>query len=455
MKFHPKAHSFQKRATEFGLQKGCCYYMIDMGLGKTLISLMNQHNINEPVLVVAPLRVAYSTWPTEIEKWFPDKTYEVLHGPEKDWRITKVPTADFYIMNPEGTLWLERIGSRFKFPFKHLVIDEGSMWKSHGTKRFKAMRRLLSKFKYRYILSGTPSPQGLMDLWSQYYLLDGGERLGRSIGKFRDRYFNAHLVNGMFWAYTPKKGAFEVIMQKVEDITFRLSAEDYLELPELLNNEIRLMFPLELQKQYNKFEKEFLYEHEGIEVEAFNTASLSSKLRQFVQGALYTGEGNPRPFEVVHELKLNALKSLVEETNQPILCAIQFRFEIEMISAAFQKSLGSIPYIGGGISAKRGAEIIEKWNRREIPLLLCHPASLSHGANLQTGGNIILWYSLPWSLEHYLQLIKRLHRQGQERTVIVHHLIMEGTIDEQVAKALQRKDRVQTAVLEYFRGKYA
>jgi len=443
---HPKAHKYQVSATKFALDQKACYWMIDMGLGKTLITLMAEVNIQEPMLVIAPLRPLYSTWPEEVEKWFPGLKVSILHGKDKDYNF--IQKADIYLMNPEGITWLAKKLERFKPPFKHLAIDEGSMWKSHSTKRFKAMRKMRSLFKHIFILSGTPSPQGLMDLWSQYYILDGGQRLERTISKFRDKYFNMILINNQFPQYTPKQGAFEAIMDKIKDITVRLEADDYLEMPELINNTIELEMPKELMRQYKDFEKEFVYEYGDIEVEAFNTAALSSKLRQFVQGGLYTGEGAERTWHQVHDIRIKALEALIEESGQPILCAIQFKFELEMLRKAF----GEVPYIGGGVSASRGAEILANWNRREIPLLVCHPAALSHGANLQTGGNIILWYGLTWSLEQYQQLIKRLHRQGQNQGVVVHHFVMSGTIDTRVAKALIAKENVQKAVLDYMKG---
>ena len=444
---HIKAHKYQVAATKFALDQRVCYWMIDMGLGKTLITLMAQVNIKEPILVIAPLRPLYSTWPAEVQKWFPHLKVSILHGKDKDYNF--IQDADIYLMNPEGIKWLAKKLERFKAPFKHLAIDEGSMWKSQATGRFKIMRKLRSTFEHIFILSGTPSPQGLMDLWSQYYILDGGERLERTIGRFRDKYFNMILINNQFPQYSPKQGAFEAIMEKIKDITVRLEAQDYIEMPELINNTITLEMPAPLMKEYKLFEKEFVYEHGDIEVEAFNTAALSSKLRQFVQGGLYSGEGSERTWHQVHDIRLKALEALIEESGQPILCAIQFKFELEMLRKKFG---ATVPYIGGGVSAKDGATILDAWNRREIPLLVCHPAALSHGANLQTGGNIILWYGLTWSLEQYLQLIARLYRQGQTKGVVVHHFVMDGTIDARVAKALIAKENVQQAVLDYMKG---
>lgn len=445
---HKSAHEYQTRAAKFGLEASSCYWMIDMGLGKTLISLICHHNLKEPMLVVAPLRPLYSTWPAEAEKWFPGLKVVMLHGTDKDYNYLQ--PADIYLINPEGFKWLESKMAKIPAPFKHLVIDEGSIWKSSATARFKIIRRLRPKFKHKYILSGTPCPQSLMDLWSQYYILDGGKRLGKNITAFRNKYFNLFLVNNQFPQYTPKEGAMEAIMEAVSDITFRLSAEDYLELPELTNNVIELEMPAKLQKEYKRFEKEFILSQESFEVEAFNAATLSSKLRQFVQGGLYVDTENGRTYEVLHNIRLRALEQLIEESGQPILCAIQFKFELEMLRNTF----GNIPYVGGGVSAAEGTRIIDRWNKREIPLLVCHPKALSHGANLQTGGNIILWYGLTWSLEQYLQLIKRLHRQGQTNGVIVHHFVMKNTIDSRVAAALMAKQNVQDAVLDYFRGRH-
>lgn len=445
--FHPKAHQYQVKAVEFALNAEVCYWMIDMGLGKTLITLMAGANIKEPILVVSPLRPLYSTWPAEVQKWFSGLKVVMLHGKDKDYNFQQ--KGDIYLINPEGIIWLEKKLTRFKAPFKHLAIDEGSMWKAHNTQRFKALRRMLHGFKHRFILSGTPSPEGLMNLWSQYYILDGGKRLGRSIGHYRNKYFDLFMVNNQFPQYTPKPGALEAVMEAVADITYRLDASDYIELPELINNVIPLELPVSLFKKYKEFEKEFILEYGDLEVEAFNAASLSCKLRQFVQGGIYNGEGKDRTWTQLHDIRLKALETLIEETSQPILCAIQFKFELELLRERF----GNIPFIGGGVSAKEGEAIINRWNAGEVPLLLCHPKSLSHGANLQTGGHIILWYGLTWSLEQYLQLIKRLHRQGQEKGVIVHHFVMQRTIDTRVASALMNKENVQKAILDYLRGK--
>ena len=447
MNTHPLAHKYQTEAAQFGLSTSMAYWMIDMGLGKTLITLITQDNIDEPMLICAPLRPLYSTWPEEIEKWFPGKTFLFLHGKDKDFNYTQ--KADFYLINPEGFKWLESKMERLKPKFKHLAIDEGSMWKSATTARFKIMKRARSAFKSKFILSGTPSPQGLMDLWSQYYILDGGQRLGRSISKFRAQYFNMVLINNQFPEYKPKDGAMEAISLAVEDITFRLDAVDYIELPELTFNTINLTLPKPLMKLYKELEKDFVLEYGDLEVEAFNAAALSSKLRQFVQGGIYHGEGTERTWEQLHTIRVEALKALIEESGQPILCAIQFKFELEMLRKAF----GNVPYVGGGITAKEGDATIKKWNRGEIPLLVCHPRALSHGANLQSGGSIILWYGLTWSLEQYLQLIKRLHRQGQTNGVVVHHFVMRDTIDTRVVKALMSKEKVQKAILDYMRDK--
>jgi SNF2 family DNA or RNA helicase len=229
-----------------------------------------------------------------------------------------------------------------------------------------------------------------------------------------------------------------------------LDADDYIKLPELIHNNINLELPRPLMKQYKQLEKEFLLEIGGSEVEAFNSASLSSKLRQFIQGGLYEGEGAERIWHNVHDVRIKALKALAEETGQPILVAIQFRFELDQIRSEF----GKVPYIGGGVPPKERSAVITRWNKREVPLLVCHPKALSHGANLQTGGSIILWYGLPWSLEQYIQLTARLHRQGQRRAVVCHHFVMSGTIDQRVVTALRNKEKVQTAVLEYLRGNH-
>lgn len=423
-----------------------------MGMGKTCISLRWIKAILPSVkgtLVIAPLRTLDSTWPDEIAKWNPELTYTILHGPQKDRRIYE--NVDIYLINYEGIAWLfDTLRRMYKtkksLPFRACILDEGSMIKSPSTKRFKLLRKLKDIFpNARMILSGTPAPNSLLDLWSQYFFLDDGERLGTAFTRFKTEHFRQVDRMGFVWALRP--GQDTVIYKKVEDITYRLDSADYITLPPRIDNIIPIKLSPKLMEQYKELEKEFFLELEGVACEVFNKATLSMKLRQFLQGALYVDEH--RNYKIVHKEKLNALKSLVEEADgQGILCAIQFKFELDMIKKVFPKA----PVIAGGTKAKDAAHYMREWNKGNIPLLLCHPASLSHGVNLQAGSHIILWYGLTWSSEQYLQLNKRLHRDGQQHAVIVHHMIVKGTVDTRVFKALEAKVKTQTEFLDYIKG---
>lgn len=462
---------YQKAALKWMLETPKSYLALDMGLGKTLITLewikalTKEHGV-KGVLVLAPLRTIHSTWPEEIKKWTPELTYTVLHGADKLTNLQK--DVDIYLMNYEGLPWLlDNLKRLFRksgaVPFRGLVIDEGSMVKSGSTKRFKILKTLCEVFPiWRTILSGTPAPNSLLDLWSQYYILDGGARLGQFVTHFKSRFFFQVDRMGFVWALRP--GANTLIYKEIEDITYRLDSEDYLDLPDRIDNVLEIELPKKSMTLYKKLEKEFFLELENAEdLEVFNAASLSMKLRQVVQGGVYTGtkvgnnlylnpegkEVKVNPHERLHKAKLNVLKALVEEANgQGILCAIQFKFELEMIRELYP----DVAVIAGGCSAIESAKHIKAWNAGELPLLVCHPSSISHGVNLQSGSHILLWYSLTWSLEQYLQLNKRLHRFGQKNVVVVHHLVAKGTVDERVMAALKAKFKGQKALLDYLKG---
>lgn len=459
-------HTYQVNALAFSVVNPRSYQALDMGMGKTLISLMWARHVlldTNAILVFAPLRTVYSSWPEEIETWAPELTYTILHGPNKDANLRK--KVDLYLINYEGQQWLFDTLKRMfaegkKIPFRALIVDEGSMCKSASTKRFKMFKVMADLFtRWRLVLSGTPRPNGSLDLWPQYYILDGGERLGKSVTQFKQEHYTQ--LDRFLWVAKP--GSDEVVREKIKDITYRLEARDYLVLPERTDNIIKVKLPTKVMKEYEQLEKDFFIQLDSADVEAHNAPSLAMKLRQFVQGAVYTDihiQGNKyqrpdgtitnkdRTFEVVHNEKLKVLKSLVEEAGgNGILCAIQFKFELKIIQKLFPKA----PVIAGGCSPKDAAKYIKAWNRGEIPLMLCHPASISHGVNLQSGGHIIVHYGLTWSLEQYMQLNARVDRQGQKHGTIIHHLICEDTVDEGILRALQGKFKGQKALLDYLR----
>ena len=325
------------------------------------------------------------------------------------------------------------------------------MIKSPTTIRFKTLKKVFPLWSdYRFCLSATPSPNGYHELWSQYYMLDKGQRLLTSYYHFRGTYF--HYTGPPLYKTTIRKGSYERIRDAIKPITFRLDANDYLNMPETIYNDIPLELPKKLRSQYKELENNFFLEFAESEATAFSAAALSMKLRQFIQGAVYT-DAKRGEFYPLHQIKIDALKELLETAaGQPILCPIQFKFERRMINEIIG---GDIPCIAGGTTPTDSSKYIHLWNKGEIPLLLCHPASLGHGVNLQAGGHIMLWFGLTWSLEHYMQLNGRLIRQGQKSSsVTVNHLMMKDTIDERVAKVLKTKNATQSMLLDALKRKY-
>lgn len=449
-------HDYQIRGKDFWLKNPRAYLAVDMGLGKTLTTLLALKEIGLPALIIAPVRTIHTTWPDEIKKWGFDLTYSIIHGPNKKAALSR--KVDIYITNFESIPYIydqlvQLVKNKRPIPFEVGIIDEGSKIKSSSTQRFKyldAMRQLFPK--YRLLLSGTPAPNTLMDLWAQYFWLTDGKALGTRLTHFRNAYFT-HVKAAFRWDLI--EGSEEEIYEKIKPYTFRLDAKDHLDLPDEIQNEICLEFPPKLKKQYKELEENFFLELENVEHEVFNKASLSMKLRQFLQGGLYydtgkvTPNGKPiRATTFVHDLKMKALIELINDTGKPVLCAIQFKFELDIIRKAFP----DVPVIVGGTPAKEATQHIRDWNAGKLPLLICHPASLSHGVNLQTGGSTICWYGMTWSLEQYLQFNARLQRQGQEETVVIHHLLFKDTIDYRVFKCIAKKNMNQRKLLDYLRN---
>jgi SNF2 family DNA or RNA helicase len=392
----------------------------------------------------------YTTWPEEIKRWAPHLTYTILHGPDKANNLHL--KKDVYLINYEGIPWLFETLKRYwtitkRMPFRAVIFDEMSLMKSAKTKRFKKMKNLIKVFpKWKLALSATPAPKSLLDIWSQFYLLDVGKRLGTAMGRYQFDHFYPTDRNQYYWVLKP--GAFDIIMNKIRDITYRLRAEDHLKLPDIIYNTIKVDLPPSTRAMYTELEKKFFIKLEGSqEIIASTKGTLSMKLRQFIQGGMYTNAERTE-WKEIHTEKLKVLKELVDTSaGQPILCAIQFRFELEMIKRLYP----DVPILAGGTSNKMANKYIKDWNEGTIPLLLCHPASISHGVNLQAAGHILLWYGMTWSPEQYRQLIGRLFRQGQKNTVIVHHLIVPRTIDTAILKAQSVRDADQKTVLEYLR----
>lgn len=393
-------------------------------------------------LVVAPIRVASYSWPAEIEKWdhLEGLKYSVAVGTAAERLAALKKPADIYLINRENVQWLIS-ESGIPFDFDMVVIDELSSFKNHQTKRFKALMKVRPKVKRIVGLTGTPSSNGLMDLWAEFRLLDMGERLGRFIGQYRTSYFRPDKQNGqVVFSYKPLPGAEKQIYGKISDITISMKSTDHLQMPELINSRYTVYLSEKEDSHYGDLKKDLVLQLPDGDITAANAASLSGKLSQMANGAVYTDAGET---VAIHGRKLDALEDIIEAANgKPVLVAYWFRHDLERITERLHKL--KIPYARLDTDSS-----IRKWNAGEIPVALIHPASAGHGLNLQSGGNTLVWFGLTWSLELYQQTVARLWRQGQaSETVVVQHIITKGTIDERIMKALSEKDTTQAALID-------
>ena len=394
----------------------------------------------QKVLVIAPLRVAQTTWQDENLKWrHLNLKINAVLGSESERLSALKKSADIYVINRENVQWLINY-YRKNFPFDMVVIDESSSFKNPQAKRFKALKKIRPMIKKIVELTGTPAPNSLIDLWAQIFLLDGGERLGKTLGEYRRKYFTAGARNGyVVYNWIPIKNAEKIIYKKISDICISMKSEDYLKLPPMITNAVQIPLSNAVELSYRRFEKDLILTvKEGI-LNASNAAVLANKLLQFANGAVYDDEGK---IIEVHEEKLNALAEIVETVNQPILIFYWFKHDLERLLKKFPDAV-----------QLKNAENISEWNCGKIKILLAHPASAGHGLNLQYGGNIIVWFSLTWSLEYYQQANKRLHRNGQNKPVIIHHLIAKNTIDETILKVLSDKNSRQENLLTALKAK--
>lgn len=440
MKFIP--HDYQRYAAEFIITHPISALLLDMGLGKTSITLTAINDLLfdsfeiHKVLVVAPLRVARDTWSAEIEKWehLKNLQYSVVVGPAQERLKALCTPADIYIINRENIQWLVE-ESGLTFDFDMAVIDELSSFKNHQSKRFKAFMKVRPKLKRIVGLTGTPASNGLMDLFAEFKLLDMGERLGRLIGKYRNAYFQPDKRNGMVvYSYKPLPVAEQRIYDKISDITISMKATDHLKMPELISAEYMVQLSENEKEKYDRLKKDLIFSTEDNEVTAANAASLSNKLSQMANGAVYSDDGETVH---IHDRKLDALEDIIESMNgRPLLVAYWFKHDLERIKKRFE------------IREIKSSEDISDWNSGKIPVALIHPASAGHGLNLQSGGSTLVWFGLTWSLELYQQTNARLWRQGQTAdTVVIQHIIAKSTIDEQIMKALKTKDTTQAALI--------
>ena len=439
MKFMP--HDYQKYAIEYIQFHPITALFRDMGLGKTVTTLTAIRDLMydafevKRVLVIAPLRVARDTWPDELRKWdhLKELTCSVVVGTVAERRRALQQDADIYIVNRENLAWLYE-NSRLDFDM--VVLDELSSFKNHQSKRFRAMKALRPKVKRIVGLTGTPSGNGLMDLWAEFRILDMGERLGRYISQYRNLYFKPDKRNGMVvYSYKPLPGAEEAIYHQISDITVSMKATDYLEMPELVSVAKEVRLSETEKKRYDELKKSLVLELPGGEVTSANAASLTMKLSQMANGAIYT---DGKDVAAIHDRKLDALDDLVESANgKPVLVAYWFKHDKDRIRERMKAR------------ELRGPQDFADWNAGKIPVALIHPASAGHGLNLQQGGSILIWFGLTWSLELYQQTNARLWRQGQaDETVIIQHIVAKDTIDERILNVLKHKDGTQAALIE-------
>lgn len=450
-------HSYQKYGVEHIMRHSHCALFLDMGLGKTVTTLtaINRLIYEEleisKVLIVAPKRVAENVWTAEIAKWahLNHLTATKIVGKAKQRKAALKEKSDLYLISRDNIAWLCGLYGGSMLPFDMLVIDELSSFKNPKSVRFKALRGVQPSFERIVGLTGTPAPNGLIDLWSQIWLLDRGERLGRTVGEYRRRYFKPGARNGhIIYNYKLADRSDEKIHRQIGDICVSMKSSDYLDLKPPEHNFIRLKFPEKLERQYRDFEEQQVLQlfgdyDEGEEISAVNAAALSNKLLQFANGAIYGEDlrylGKERKVYEIHDLKLDAAEEIVDSANgKPVLIAWTYRHDRDRLMDRLKRYKPR---------ELRSGKDIEDWNAGRIQVLLTHPASGGHGLNLQQGGDILVWYGQNWSLELYQQLNKRLDRQGQQNTVTIHHLVMEGTIDVDVVRALRNKTDKQDGLI--------
>lgn len=441
MKYVP--HDYQTYATKFIEEHPVAAVLLDMGLGKSVITLTAIKNLCldtfevQKILVIAPLRVARDTWKAELEKWEHLRCikYSVAVGTEAERKSALQNPANLYIINRENVGWLiEQSG--LPFDYDMVVIDELSSFKSHQAKRFRSLMKVRPTVKRMVGLTGTPSSNGLMDLWAEFRLLDMGKRLGRFITHYRDEFFRPDKRNGqVIFSYKPKDGAEEEIYRRISDITISMKSTDFLQMPECVINEVDVSLSDKEMKMYNGLKKDLVLAISNKEIDAVNAGALSNKLSQMANGAVYDEDKN---YIEIHDRKLDALEDLIEQSNgKPVLVAYWFKHDLERIKKRFT------------VREIKTSKDIADWNNGSIPVAVIHPASAGHGLNIQEGGSTLIWFGLTWSLELYLQTNARLWRQGQKsKTVVIHHIITKGTTDERIMKALRTKETTQEALMD-------
>ena len=438
MQYRP--HDYQKYATNFTLEHPVCCLMLDMGLGKSVIALtalwllaLDSFDIGR-ILVIAPKRVAENTWPKELAKWehLTGLSYSLVLGSKKQREDALAKKASVYIINRENVAWLVE---NHRWDFDTVVIDELSSFKSNQAQRFKALKKVRPLVQRVIGLTGTPAPNSLLDLWPQMFLLDMGQRLGRFIGGYRDRFFVPDKRNReIIYSYKSREGSEERIYELISDICISMKAVDFLNMPEKISNRVEVELDQKERRLYDDFQREMCVSiGSEEELDAMNAAGLSNKLLQMANGGVY---GEDKKVICIHDRKLDALEDLIEAANgKPLLVAYWYKHDLARIRERFD------------VRTIDTEKDIDDWNAGKIPVALIHPASAGHGLNLQEGGSTVVWFGLTWSLELYQQLNARLWRQGQKNTVVIQHIVTRGTHDEDVMKALETKDTRQSALI--------
>ena len=446
------AHDYQTRAIDWCINNPRCGLFLPMGAGKTVITLTAIANLKKSgevnkVLIIAPIRVARTTWPSEIEKWEHTKhlTYTVVDGPEKNRLKALQNQSDIFIIGKEQVKWLvDTCGS--KWPFDTVIIDELSTFKNPQAQRFKTLKKQVKKFKRFIGLTGTPAPRGIPDLWSQMFLIDAGIRLGKSIGSFRKTYLIPERTNGyIVYSYALRDGAKEEIEQKISDVVMSLDQSECCELPDLSFININITLSKTLKRNYDSFKKELVLELDDNELTASNLGVLCGKLLQYTSGQIYTHDSF-KPLETIHDEKVKALDDLLASANgEPVIIYYYYKHEKERIMSLLKsKKLRA--------SCLDDEKDVERWNNHDLDVLLLHPASAGHGLNLQAGGSVLIWYTLPnFNLELYQQANARLYRQGQTEKVRVYHLLVDESIDVDMMNALEKKEVTQSTLLDALR----
>ena len=445
MKYQP--HEYQKKATQFIIDNRYCALFLDMGLGKTVSTLTaidilkNDYLEIDKVLVVAPKSVALNTWSGETAKWDHLKKLRISVAMGTAAQRTKAieRDADIYVTNRDNVKWIVDYFKKEPWPFDTVVLDESSSFKNPSSQRFKALRKIRPQLRRVIELTGTPSPNGLMDLWPQIWLLDMGERLGRTLGSYRSEFFTAGRRNGaVVYDWIARPGARQRISKRLADISMSMQASDYLDMPDVIDGGLTLALPPDEMRDYLAFQREQLMQLDNTDIEAVTAAALTNKLLQYTGGALYDDQHN---WHEVSTAKLEALQDIVDSTDESVLIYYQYQSEKDRI----------LKMLPDAVTFTGEPELLESWNAGKIRLMLAHPASVAYGLNMQAGGHIIVWYTPTWNLELYMQANARLHRQGQTKPVVIYHLIAAGTIDERVMQALNCKNGSQAALLKHIK----